>query len=112
MHTVPDEDLRALLVENTRLEAQLDGLQRALQSRATIEQAKGVLATVTQCTEANAFDLLVELSQRRNVRLRVVAEALLRMVASGFESADTDGLQQWLREELIRLGTRRGRPRH
>jgi len=32
-----------LLVENARLELQLDGLYRALQSRAAIEQAKGVL---------------------------------------------------------------------
>ena len=99
----------ALLAENARLEAELDGLHRALQSRATIEQAKGVLVVFCQCAEAEAFDVLVGLSQRRNVRLRMLAEALLQLAAAGF-GAPEGGLHQWLRDELAHLGERRGRP--
>jgi hypothetical protein len=93
----------ALLAANTRLEAELDGLHRALQSRASIEQAKGVLIAFARCTEAEAFDLLVQLSQRRNVRLRAVAEALLQLTVNGFDRPDEDGLRAWLRDELARL---------
>jgi len=112
MHAVRDGEADAgnrtvaemLLAENTQLEAQLDGLHRALQSRASIEQAKGVLIAFTGCTEAQAFDLLVRLSQNRNVRLRVLAEVLLRVTAVDPAEPDEDGLHSWLRDELVRLG--------
>jgi GAF domain-containing protein len=56
-------------------------LQAAMQSRAVIEQAKGILMGARRCTAQQAFDLLVELSQRSNRKLRVVAEALVAQSA-------------------------------
>jgi hypothetical protein len=105
-----EADAEALLAENARLEVQLDGLHRALQSRATIEQAKGVLVVFCRCAEGEAFDVLVQLSQRRNVRVRVLADALLRLAAAGFEAPEEDELGRWLRDEVAALSEGRGRP--
>jgi GAF domain-containing protein len=52
-------------------------LQQAMQSRAVIEQAKGVLMGQRRCTAQQAFDLLVRLSQDTNRKLRDVAQALV-----------------------------------
>lgn len=52
-------------------------MQQAVQSRATIEQAKGVLMGSRGCTEEEAFALLVELSQTSNRKLRDVAAAVV-----------------------------------
>jgi GAF domain-containing protein len=52
-------------------------LQDALASRAQIEQAKGMLMNQRGCTADEAFDLLVELSQRSNRKLRDVAAELV-----------------------------------
>lgn len=56
-------------------------LQQALVSRAAIDQAKGVLMAVHSCTADEAFTMLVERSQRDNVKLRDVAQQLLSSVA-------------------------------
>lgn len=56
-------------------------LQTAMQSRAIIEQAKGVLMAQTPGLDAErAFELLKAASQRENVRLRTIAA---RIVARG-----------------------------
>jgi GAF domain-containing protein len=55
-------------------------LQEAMTSRAVIEQAKGILMSAGRCTAEQAFELLVEASQRRNVKLRDVAA---RVVETG-----------------------------
>lgn len=52
-------------------------LQQAMQSRAVIEQAKGILMGQRRCSAQEAFDLLVRLSQDTNRKLRDVAEALV-----------------------------------
>ena len=52
-------------------------MQQAVQSRARIEQAKGVLMATRRCTEDEAFALLVELSQTSNRKLRDVATAVV-----------------------------------
>ncbi|MET9229963.1 GAF and ANTAR domain-containing protein [Lentzea sp. NPDC003310] len=52
-------------------------LEQALASRAAIEQAKGVLMAVHTCDADTAFRMLVEQSQRANVKLRDVAAKLL-----------------------------------
>ena len=52
-------------------------LQTAMQSRAVIEQAKGILMGQRRCTAEAAFDLLVRLSQTTNHKLRDVAQALV-----------------------------------
>ena len=55
-------------------------LQQAMQSRAMIEQAKGILMGQRHCKADEAFDLLVKMSQDTNRKLRDVAEALVEQV--------------------------------
>jgi GAF domain-containing protein len=52
-------------------------LKLALESRSTIEQAKGILMARSHCTPEQAFDLLVQQSQHQNRKLRLVAEELV-----------------------------------
>ena len=60
-----------------RLRDTVAQLERALVSRSQIDQAKGALRAVNACTAEEAFALLTERSQRRNVKLRVVAGQVL-----------------------------------
>jgi GAF domain-containing protein len=55
-------------------------LRVALQSRAVIEQAKGVLMERHRCTADEAFHLLVAESQRRHRKLRELATELVASV--------------------------------
>ena len=55
-----------------------DNLVVAMQPRAVIEQAKGVLRAQRLCSADEAFDVLVRLSQDSNRKLRDVAAALLQ----------------------------------
>lgn len=52
-------------------------LREALDSRATIEQAKGVLMARHGCSADEAFDRLVGASQRENRKLRLVAHGVV-----------------------------------
>jgi GAF domain-containing protein len=61
-------------------------LERALQSRAPIEQAKGILMARHGYSDAEAFASLRRLSQQRNVKLREVA---LEVVADAQRAAAT-----------------------
>jgi transcriptional regulator with GAF, ATPase, and Fis domain len=70
--------------ESARREA--EAIQRAMQSRAVIEQAKGILMRDRGCTADEAFDLLVATSQRSNHKLRDVAQQLV----DGVRSQHTD----------------------
>ncbi|MEU4060775.1 MULTISPECIES: ANTAR domain-containing protein [Rhodococcus] len=54
--------------------------ERALDSRAVIDQAKGVLMAVHGVDADGAFAMLVETSRRTNTKVRVVAEELLASV--------------------------------
>ncbi|MEU0532711.1 GAF and ANTAR domain-containing protein [Amycolatopsis tolypomycina] len=58
-------------------------LRTALTSRAVIDQAKGMLMAIRQVDADDAFALLVEQSQRENVKLREVAERFVARVISG-----------------------------
>ncbi|MBW3614913.1 MAG: GAF and ANTAR domain-containing protein [Actinobacteria bacterium] len=53
-------------------------LRTAMQSRAVIEQAKGILMATQRCTADEAFQILVRASQRENRKLREMAEELVR----------------------------------
>ena len=53
-------------------------LQQAMESRASIEQAKGILMGQQRCTAAEAFDLLTLASQRENRKLREIASDVVR----------------------------------
>jgi PAS domain S-box-containing protein len=54
-----------------------DGIAYAVDRRAAIEQAKGMIGVVYGLDEAAAFELLVWLSQRSNIKLRTLAERLV-----------------------------------
>jgi GAF domain-containing protein len=70
-------NLRAYSTAKSEAEA----IRNAMASRAVIEQAKGHLMTVRECTAAEAFDILIGVSQRTNVKLRDVAAALVDSLA-------------------------------
>ncbi|WP_410574284.1 ANTAR domain-containing protein [Amycolatopsis sp. cmx-4-61] len=55
-------------------------LRTVLTSRAVIDQAKGILMAIRQIDADEAFTLLVEQSQRENVKLREVAERFVAHV--------------------------------
>jgi GAF domain-containing protein len=55
-----------------------DNLQVALETRAVIDQAKGVLIERLKVTPDQAFQMLAQVSMRTNVKLRDVAERLVR----------------------------------
>jgi len=52
-------------------------MQAAMQSRAVIEQAKGIIMGSRHCTADEAFTILIRLSQGTNRKLREVAAALV-----------------------------------
>jgi GAF domain-containing protein len=60
-----------------------DQLRTAMESRAVIEQAKGALMARRGCSAADAFDILVELSQSTNKKLRVVAQTVVDATREG-----------------------------
>ncbi len=64
-----------------QLESELDGLRRALRTRATIEQAMGVLVVLRRCSPKEAFDALVRLSQQYNTKLHRIAHLVVGMFA-------------------------------
>lgn len=56
---------------------ELESLNAALVSRATIEQAKGIIMAATRCTAEEAFELLRQQSQALNEKLRDIAAELV-----------------------------------
>jgi GAF domain-containing protein len=55
-------------------------LHAAMDSRAVIEQAKGIVIAERRCTPDEAFDFLIKVSQDTNRKLRDVAAALVNGV--------------------------------
>lgn len=74
-------ETRSELVEARR---ELEQLKHALDSRAIIDQARGMVMALGPCTPEHAWQALVETSQRSNTKLRIVATDLV---------ATTDGRQ-------------------
>ena len=52
-------------------------LEVAVRSRAVIEQAKGVIMAENHCSGEDAFQLLVHLSQQKNLKIRDLAQLLV-----------------------------------
>lgn len=68
-------------------------IQRALEHRAPIEQAKGMLMAIHGIDADEAFDMLRKQSQAQNVRLRTIAADFVEQLsapATPSESADTE----------------------
>ncbi len=66
-------------------------MQEAMEFRAIIEQAKGILMAAQRCSADEAFDLLVAASQRENVKLRVIAQRIVDRTAADQIADPTDG---------------------
>jgi hypothetical protein len=56
-------------------------LQEALASRAVIDQALGIVMAQERCTSAQAFAILRQASQNRNVKLRDIASQIVASVS-------------------------------
>jgi hypothetical protein len=67
---------------------QISQLKEAVQTRQLIGEAVGVVMERYQLDDARAFGLLTRLSQESNVKLRAVAEALLRETSDVRERGD------------------------
>jgi transcriptional regulator with GAF, ATPase, and Fis domain len=66
-----------------------EAIQRALQTRAPIEQAKGVLMAIHGVDADQAFDMLRQQSQNTNVPVRVIAaDFLQKITATSWEAPD------------------------
>jgi GAF domain-containing protein len=64
-----------------------EGLRLAMESRATIEQAKGIIMAQSAVDPEEAFDVLRRASQRENRKLRDIAHEMVERAARGL-SAD------------------------
>lgn len=82
----PAEPQEALAAVVARLRDELAGMRRAMRNRAVIEQAKGMLVERLGVSTDEAFDHLVRLSQRTNIKLAEVAAALVGATAPAPES--------------------------
>lgn len=69
--------------ETADLRAENEQLREAMDSRATIEQARGMLMVLASCSGRAAWPMLVEISQHSNVKLRDVAAALVAAATGG-----------------------------
>jgi GAF domain-containing protein len=74
-----------LYVEGYELAHQL---AEAMQSRAVIEQAKGILMAAERCGPEAAFDILRRASQNHNRKLRAIATDIVERYASPGESTE------------------------
>jgi GAF domain-containing protein len=69
-----------LYVEGTLM---ADQLRTALESRAVIEQAKGILMNAQRCGPEAAFEILKRASQGRNQKLRDIAAEIVQRYPDG-----------------------------
>ncbi len=57
-------------------------LQAAMQSRTSIDLAAGIIMAQNRCSQEEAMAILVRASSSRNIKLRVVAEQLVRSLSN------------------------------
>ena len=67
----------ALAASRAEQARQVEDLRAALDARAVIDQAIGIVMGQQRCTSDKAFDILRRASQRRNVKLRDVAAGIV-----------------------------------
>jgi GAF domain-containing protein len=75
----------AVAIANARLYQRTatlaEDMRRAMETRAVIEQAKGILIAQQRCTPEQAFELLIRLSQKAHRKLRDCAADLVTSTA-------------------------------
>jgi len=64
-----------------------EGLKTAMESRAAIEQAKGIIMAGQRCGPDEAFNILISASQRSNVKIRQLALRIVDSCSSGHHEA-------------------------
>jgi GAF domain-containing protein len=95
IYRTADTPLSAVVLEHTRLFAgyaavavanilsyaeaanEVTHLRIAMESRAVIEQAKGIIMVRDHCSADEAYHLLTRISQQQNVKLRVLAQTIV-----------------------------------
>ena len=77
----------AMVQQHRELVEEVVHLRRALTSRATIDQAKGMIMAERRCTADEAFQVLRKLSSETNVRVADVALALVYQAEGGADRA-------------------------
>lgn len=70
----------------SELRTAADQLKTALESRATIDQAKGIVMAIRGCGPDEAFEILAQISSSSNVKLRDLAARMVEQAAQGIES--------------------------
>lgn len=96
---LPVVEQAELLYEET------EQLKEALERRPVIDVARGVLMATWSCTEQEAWQMLVRVSQHSNTKLHDVAEAVVATTQQVPMSAD---LQEHLAAAVAVWRTRRG----
>lgn len=87
--------------EVSQLRGEIRHLHDALASRAVIEQAKGMVMLRYGCNADAAFSALASWSQGANVKLRLIAAAMVSAISSGEPVAGVDEeLVRWLEQQL------------
>ena len=69
-------------------------LREAMESRAEIEQAKGILMAAQRCGPDEAFDILRRASQNQNRKLRAIAIEIVNRYARGAAPAPYETLEE------------------
>lgn len=77
VYTTSIEGLLRVSKEVEFAKHEIAGLNTAMKSRATIEQAKGILMAIRGFSSDAAFDVLVKESQRKQQKLHVIAEEIV-----------------------------------
>ncbi|MFC8039813.1 GAF and ANTAR domain-containing protein [Paenarthrobacter sp. NPDC057355] len=70
-----------LAIKFSQLRDARENLVAALDSRATIDTAVGIIMAQSRCNRDAAFQILVDASSHRNMKLRAVAEAVVARIA-------------------------------
>ncbi|WP_371525227.1 ANTAR domain-containing protein [Streptomyces sp. NBC_01283] len=73
----PNDDCAEEVAEIKALRTEVNDLHRAMESHPPIDQARGMLMTLGPCTAEEAWEILVEVSQHSNTKLRAVADELI-----------------------------------
>jgi len=87
------------------LEQEVEQLRNALTSHAVIDQAIGVIAAVSRLPAQESWDVLREVSQHTNIKVREVARLVLRWVESG---RLPDEIRPVMRAAVVRTRERAG----
>ncbi|UNS98195.1 ANTAR domain-containing protein [Streptomyces tubbatahanensis] len=73
----PERQREQLCEQVEELRTEVEQLRQAAESRPVIDQARGMVMALAPCDAQTAWWVLVQVSQRSNVKLRRVARALV-----------------------------------